>query len=106
MLQVWLWQTSKYRLYLCPSSRTRSLTPYRQRSPYPHKGKEAPDNLAKGSDKNVSFQKFAFVAEESSLDTDDEFAGISWEKRSEIPTVLAAADTGCISHMTDQASLY
>lgn len=89
-----------------PSSRTRSPSPYRQRSPYPHKGKEAPDNPAKVSDKNVSFQKSAFVAEESSSDPDDEFAGISWEKRSEIPTVLAAADTGCTSHMTDQASLF
>ena len=41
------------------------------------------------------------MVEESSLNLDDEFAGISWEKQSKISIVLAAVDTGYISHMTD-----
>jgi len=41
------------------------------------------------------------MAEKSSLNPDDKFADISWEKRSEIPIVLAAADIGYILYITN-----
>jgi hypothetical protein len=52
-------------------------------------------------------QDKANIADEDDQSTGcDEFGGISWERRSEIPITSAAADTGCTSHMTDLDALF
>src|SRR6266536_1252860 len=61
------------------------------------------------SDKSVSFRDKANIADEndqSRSEDCDEFGGLSWERRSEIPITSAAADTGCTSHMTDVDTLF
>lgn len=62
----------------------------------------------KSTEKGVTFDDKTYLAESDS-DSEaefDEFGGLSWERRSEIPTTLAAADSGCTSHMTDVGALF
>lgn len=98
-----------------PSSHNRARPDSKIRSPLPHKSSSYARQLSpqrpkaykgKNAEKSVTFESKAYLTDASSSDESEEFAGISWEKRSEIPTVLAAADTGCTSHMTDQRSLF
>ena len=60
------------------------------------------------STKGVTFEDKAHVADSNSDSESgfDEFGGLSWERRSEIPITQAAADSGCTSHMTDVDALF
>jgi hypothetical protein len=104
------------RRFRSPSERPQTSSISRGRnSPNPKSDKLNSDWRAARSTsrptKNVSWDdkdKANLAKEQLTSDSEafDEFGGISWERRSEIPTTTAAADTGCSSHMTDNKRLF
>src|ERR1700712_255666 len=66
-------------------------------------GREAPARQAKARLANEDDSDSGADSDPASF---DEFGGLSWDRRSEIPSTSAAADSGCTSHMTHVRSLF